>query len=360
MKTFASSLPDGLRRSGEILLFSGSAMAVVTVHDVARRAGVSISTVSRALAAPERVAPATRMRVLAAVGELGYRPNRAASGLRRGRTGAVGLLVPDIENPYFTAVTKGVGAEARARGCGLFAVDTAEHPDLEAEELRTLVAQTDGVLLASPRADDAEIRSVAAGVPCVLMNRRITVDAAGGPEIPSVTADERQGTWAAVEHLHALGHRKIAFVGGPRRSWSQVRRAAGMRRAVEIFGDIEYTELGPYRPEVEGGYSAADVAYASGATAVLAFNDLVGAGLLLRLYERGIGVPGEISLVSFDDTYVARLAAPQLTSVGPDLHAMGSAALDLLLAIIRGKEHTGQVEVTPVLSVRGSTGPVAP
>lgn len=332
-------------------------MSAVTVREVARRAGVSISTVSRALAAPDRVADATRERVVAAVAELGYRPNRAASGLRGGRTGTVGLMVPDIENPYFASVTKGVGARARAQGYGLFVVDTAEHPELEAEELRTLVAQTDGVLLASPRTDDALIRSIAANVPCVLMNRRIALSPTdSGPEIPSVTTDESRGTRQAVEHLYALGHRRIAFVGGPERSWSQARRSAGVREAVATFSDIEYIELGPYRPHVDGGYSAADVAYASGASAVLAFNDLVGTGLLSRWHERGISVPGDVSVVAFDDTYVARLAAPRLSSVGPDLHAMGAAAIDLLLAIVRGGEHPEHIEVHPALSVRGSTG----
>lgn len=334
-------------------------MGTVTVRDVARRAGVSISTVSRALAAPERVALTTRERVIAAVSELGYRPNRAASGLRGGRTGTVGLMVPDIENPYFASVTKGVGARARAQGYSLFVVDTAEHPELEAEEVRTLAAQTDGVLLASPRTDDALIRTVAASRPCVLLNRRITLSPTGtGPEIASVTADETRGTRQAIEHLYALGHRRIAFVGGPERSWSQARRAAGIRAAVEAVGGIEYTELGPYRPQVDGGYSAADVAYASGATAVLAFNDLVATGLLSRWHERGIGVPGDISVVAFDDTYVTRLAAPRLSSVGPDLHQMGAAAIDLLLAMIRGDEPSSQVELRPALSVRGSTGPV--
>ena len=334
-------------------------MATVTVRDVARRAGVSISTVSRALAAPDRVAGGTRERVLAAVTELGYRPNRAASGLRGGRTGTVGLMVPDIENPYFASVTKGVGARARAQGYGLFVVDTAEHPELEAEELRTLVAQTDGVLLASPRTDDSLIRSIAASGPCVLMNRRITLSSSGtGPEIASVTADETRGTRQAIEHLYALGHRRIAFVGGPERSWSLARRGAGVREAVEAVGDIQYTELGPYRPHVDGGYSAADVAFASGATAVLAFNDLVATGLLSRWHERGISVPGDVSVVAFDDTYVTRLAAPRLSSVGPDLHAMGAAAIDLLLAIVRSSEHPSHVELHPALSVRGSTGPV--
>lgn len=334
-------------------------MGTVTVHDVARRAGVSISTVSRALAAPDRVAGGTRERVLAAVTELGYRPNRAASGLRGGRTSTVGLVVPDIENPYFAAVAKGVGARARAQGYGVFLVDSSGHPELEAEELLTLVGQTDGVLLASPGTDDSLIRSLGASGPCVLMNRRITLSSRGtGPEIPSVTADETRGTRQAIDHLYALGHRRIAFVGGPERSWSQARRAAGVRQAIEAVGDIQYTELGPYRPHEDGGYSAADVAFASGATAVLAFNDLVATGLLSRWHERGISVPGDVSVVAFDDTYVTRLAAPRLSSVGPDLHAMGAAAIDLLLAIVRNGDHPSHVELHPVLSVRGSTGPV--
>uniref|UniRef100_UPI000566A884 LacI family DNA-binding transcriptional regulator n=1 Tax=Promicromonospora kroppenstedtii TaxID=440482 RepID=UPI000566A884 len=141
---------------------------MVTVHDVARAAGVSISTVSRALTAPERVAAATRDRVTRIAAELGYRPNLAASGLRMGRTHAVGLLVPDLENPYFASVTKSVQARARAEGYEVFVADTDEDADVEPELIGALAARTDGLLLASPRSGEAELRAALDGLTAVL------------------------------------------------------------------------------------------------------------------------------------------------------------------------------------------------
>ncbi|WP_369370800.1 LacI family DNA-binding transcriptional regulator [Promicromonospora sp. Populi] len=146
---------------------------MVTVHDVARAAGVSISTVSRALAAPERVAAETRERVTRVATELGYRPNHAASGLRMGRTHAVGLVVPDLENPYFASVTKGVQARARAEGYEVFVADTDEDADAEPELIGALAARTDGLIVASPRSGEAELRAALVGVTAVLANREL-------------------------------------------------------------------------------------------------------------------------------------------------------------------------------------------
>ncbi|GII98337.1 LacI family transcriptional regulator [Sediminihabitans luteus] len=323
---------------------------MVTVHDVARVAGVSISTVSRALAAPERVAAATRARVQAAADALGYVPNRAASGLRAGRTSAVGLVVPDLENPYFASVTKGVQARARAAGLAVFVVDAEEDPHLEADLVASLAPQTDGLLLCSPRQDDAAVRDAAGRARVVLVNREV----AG---VPSVCTDHARGTELAIEHLRALGHARVAVVGGPERSWSQERRADGVRRAVERFDDLDVVELGAYRPHVDGGYSAADAAVATGATAVLAFNDLQALGLVRRLAGRGIRVPDDVSVVGCDDTFVAGLAATPLTTVRTDLRGMGATAVDLLADLLRpGNEPEAPRVVLPAeLVVRAST-----
>ena len=134
---------------------------MVTVHDVAARSGVSIATVSRTLRQPHRVSEDTRDRVLAAVRELDYRPNRAASSLRRGRTGVIALLVPDIENPYFASLTRGAQAAARQRGYGLVVVDTAERAEIEAEEISALRSQIDGLILASSRLPDDRLAEIA-------------------------------------------------------------------------------------------------------------------------------------------------------------------------------------------------------
>lgn len=324
---------------------------MVTVHDVARAAGVSISTVSRALATPDRVAGATRDRVTAAARELGYRPNRAASVLRAGRTGAFGLVVPDLANPYFAAVAKGAQARARQRGLGLFVVDTDEDTELEAEAIAHLAPQTDGILLCSPRAVDGALAALS-GRPVVLVNQHVD-------GVASVVTDQAGGMLRAVEHLRALGHRRVAYVGGPRSSWSDGRRREGLRRAVERFDDVELVELGDFRPQVVGGHAAADLVLASGATAVVTFNDLVAVGLVARLRARGLQVPRDLSVVGCDDSYVASLVDPPLTTLRADLGEVGRRAVDHL-AGVAGPDAGAPADVPPLdveLVVRDSTAP---
>ncbi|MEU4387158.1 LacI family DNA-binding transcriptional regulator [Promicromonospora sp. NPDC023805] len=330
---------------------------MVTVHDVARAAGVSISTVSRALASPERVAAETRDRVTRIATELGYRPNQAASGLRMGRTHAVGLLVPDLENPYFATVTKAVQARARAEGYEVFVADSDEDPDVEAELIGALAARTDGLVLASPRSGDAELRAALVGVTAVLASRELT----GGsdpetPEVPCVSVDDADGVAQVLGHLYALGHRKVGVAAGPPSSWSGSRRVAGLKAAAEQR-DVELVELGTFQPYFAGGTQAADYALASGVTAVVAFNDLMALGILDRLRHRGVDVPGEMSVVGFDDVQLATLVSPALTTVHAPLARLGRRAVDLLLARLRGG--TSVSSQLPVeLTIRGSTGPV--
>ncbi len=328
---------------------------MVTVHDVAALSGVSIATVSRTLRAPHRVSEQTRDRVLAAVHELGYQPNRAASGLRGGRTGVIGLVVPDIENPYFSSLTKGAQASSRERGYGLVVVDTTERADVESAEVQAVRPQIDGIILASSRLPDEQLAQIAATTTCVLVNRDLGPDA---PATPTVTIDERAGARAAVGHLHDLGHRRIAYIGGPARSWSQARRSAAIRDAAQAHADIDLIELSGYAPDAEGGRQAADAALVGRPTAVIAYNDLVALGLLARWTELGVRVPDDVSLLGFDNTYVAQLSFPPLTSVGVDLREFGETAVGLLLDRIAGSATDAadlNHELEPKLVARAST-----
>ncbi|MBD8079393.1 substrate-binding domain-containing protein [Cellulosimicrobium arenosum] len=319
---------------------------MVTARDVAREIGVSVSTVSRALAEPDRVATETRDRVVAAASRLGYRPNRAASGLRAGRTGALGLVVPDLENPYFASITKGVQARARRTGHAVFVVDAGEDPVLEPELVAGLRSQTDGLVLCSPRAVVADLEA-ARDAPVVLVNLRID-------DVPSVSTDDTRGVVLAVEHLRALGHRRVAYVGGPERSWSDGRRRAGLELAQSRCPDVETVALGAFRPRVEGGRAAADLVVASGATAVLAYNDLVALGLVARLRERGVSVPEDLSVVGFDDTFVATLSSPPLTTVRTDLAQLGARAVDRLLAALDARRPTRSTRASDDHAVDGT------
>ncbi|WP_454851112.1 LacI family DNA-binding transcriptional regulator [Promicromonospora soli] len=329
---------------------------MVTVHDVARAAGVSISTVSRALASPERVAAETRDRVTRVATELGYRPNHAASGLRRGRTHAVGLLVPDLENPYFATVTKAVQARARAEGYEVFVADSDEDADVEAELIDALATRTDGLLVISPRSGEAELRAALVGVTAVLANRELPADTGSEtPSVPSVCVDDADGAAQVLGHLYALGHRTVGIAAGPTSSWSGGRRVAGLFAAAERW-DVELVELGTFQPYFAGGIQAADYAVASGATAVVAFNDLMALGILDRLRHRGVDVPGEMSVVGFDDVQLATLVSPALTTVRAPLARLGRRAVDLLLARLRGGTPTG-TQLPVELTIRGSSGP---
>ena len=200
-----------------------------TIRDVASAAGVSQSTVSRALSMPELVNPATRARVLEAAGRLGYQPNRAARGLITGRTGNLGLIVPDLSNPFFSSVVKGVQAAARGADYSVFIADTDEEASAEVELLRALTKQVDGIVLCSPRSPDDELARVGVDSSVVLMNRRIEGR-------PSVTVDNADGMRQAVEHLSALGHERIAYVAGPRTSWSNGERERGLHQSAEATG----------------------------------------------------------------------------------------------------------------------------
>ncbi|MFD6445126.1 LacI family DNA-binding transcriptional regulator [Promicromonospora sp. NPDC060204] len=344
---------------------------MVTVHDVARAAGVSISTVSRALTAPERVAAATRDRVTRAAAELGYRPNVAASGLRMGRTHAVGLLVPDLENPYFASVTKSVQARARAEGYEVFVADSDEDPDVEPELIGALAARTDGLIVASPRSGEAELSAALVGLTAVLASRELPEaaasagaaegagsegDGAAEARIPSVAVDDADGAAQVLGHLHALGHRSVGVAAGPPSSWSGRRRLAGLVDAAARW-DLDLVRLGTFQPYFAGGTRAADHAVASGVTAVVAFNDLMALGILSRLRERGVDVPGRMSVVGFDDVQLATLVSPALTTVRAPLARLGRRAVDLLLARLRGGDPPAGVQLPVELMIRGSSGP---
>ncbi|MFF1399967.1 LacI family DNA-binding transcriptional regulator [Streptomyces sp. NPDC058287] len=323
----------------------------VGAEDVAAQAGVSPSTVSRCFASPHQVRPETRARVLVAAERLGYRPSRIARSLALGRTGTLGLIVPDIANPFFAVIAKAVQARARRKDYAVFLADTDEHPDDEYELALTLARQVDGLLLVSPRMDEDRLAEVVRQVPSVAVNRSV-------PGVPSVVAPSEDGLRQAVAHLHALGHRHLALILGARNSWSSEQRGHAVRHAAEQL-ELKVTEFGPHEPKFHTGAQVADLALAAGATAVVAHNDLMALGVLARLAERGVRVPDDVSVVGADDTLLATAAAPALTSVRIPLATLGERAVDLMLRRLDDPDSTPHQSVlTSELIVRRSTGPV--
>jgi LacI family transcriptional regulator, galactose operon repressor len=324
----------------------------VTIKDVARVAGVSPATVSRALSTPELVQIGTRERVQRAAADLGYEPNRAARGLITGRTGNLGLIVPDLANPFFPSVVKGIQARAREADYAVFLADSDEDPAAEADLVRALGKQVDGLILCSPRMTEADLRSVAGQAPMIMLNRRV-------PRIPAVTFDNLGGMRQAVAHLTALGHRRIAWIGGPRGSWSG-RDRTRVLRAVTAAQGVELVELGHVRPRFAGGVAAADLVVAADVTAVIAYNDVVALGLLSRFNARDIAVPGRLSVVGIDGIAMSEMVHPSLTTIDLDTELSGRAGVDLLLHLLANPEQAKSTrrELETHLVVRGSTGPV--
>ncbi|MFL4478967.1 LacI family DNA-binding transcriptional regulator [Paeniglutamicibacter sp. ORCA_105] len=322
----------------------------VTVRDIARIAGVSISTVSRALSSPEMVNAATRARVQETARKLGYTPNLNARNLISGRSGAIGLVVPDLENPFFGSMAKGVQARARAAGYAVFIADTDEDASVETEIIRGLSHQVDGVIVCSARGTDASIQQLAKEMPLVLVNRRV-------PEVPSITFDHAESFRSIMGHLMALGHRRIAYAGGPQASWANLQRERSFAAAGQEFPELELVELGNFQPVFTGGIHAGDLAIASGATAVIAFNDLVAVGLMDRLRHRGLSVPGDISVTGFDNVPVSTLVWPTLTTVDFPRVQMGRTSVDALLEALQGTPRKSECHEVPFeLMVRESTG----
>ena len=324
----------------------------ITIHDVARLSGVSVATVSRAFGRPASVRLETREAILRAAEQVGYRPNRAARGLMTGKTGNVGVIVPDLANPFFPSVLKGVQARAREADYACFLADSGEDPCVELELIRDMANQVDGVVLCSSRMSRADLASVTRLTTVVLMNRR---EAA----IPAVLMDSADGARQAIDHLAALGHRRIAFLAGPRSSWSNRERQRGLRAAAKATG-VEITELGPFAPQFADGQRAADDVASADVTAVLAYNDLMALGVISRLSDHGISTPGDISVVGFDDIPVASMCTPSLTTVSMPTEASGRRAVELLLEQLSGADPvnpTPQRRLPTQLVIRASSGP---
>ncbi|MEU8248571.1 LacI family DNA-binding transcriptional regulator [Nonomuraea sp. NPDC048916] len=317
----------------------------VTIRDVARASGVHVSTVSRAFSAPHLVNPETRVRVLAVADDLGYRPNRAARALTTGRTHNLGLIVADIANPFFPPLIKAAQAQARLRDYHVFVADTDEDPKVEEELIQTLTKQVDGVLLCSPRLTNRTIERLRQEVPFVLVNRRVK-------GMATVLMDVGRGARLAVEHLTGLGHRRLALVTGPSGSWTSKE----MQEAAAAMSEVDVAFLGPNPPTEQGGRAAAAEVIASGATGVLAYNDLVAIGLIEGLAERGVDVPGDISVIGVDDIVAGRLGRPKLTTIAMPTATAGRIAVDMLLQSVDSEVATGVTMLETALIVRESTG----
>ncbi|MGN7210545.1 MULTISPECIES: DUF6807 family protein [Brachybacterium] len=328
-----------------------------TITQVAEAAGVSRATVSRVLNQHPSVDPGIGARVREAAQRLQYRPNVTARNLSTGRTRTIALIIPDLGNPMFQSLLRGISRAAEADGYSVLVAE-AGSPDTEAGLARDARRQCDAIMLVSPRMDDLSLEEVLdqAG-PVVVLNRRPL-----NPRTGVVAIDYASGMHQLVEHLRELGHRDLVYVAGPPRSAAHRERLAALHSLTGADPSLTLQVL-PGGATMSAGYEAAEAVLASQATAALAFNDLVAFGLQSRLNEFGVNVPGDISVAGFDGIELSRFAVPRLTSVGQEQLDAGSVAWSLLhqrLDDAEGKAGSGVTVLEPLLQVGDSTGRVPP
>ncbi|MFI9007585.1 LacI family DNA-binding transcriptional regulator [Actinosynnema sp. NPDC053489] len=337
-------------------------MSSVSIRDVATRAKVSVGTVSNVLNRPEVVAPATRDRVMGAIEELGFVRNDAARQLRSGTPRAIGLVVLDVGNPFFTDVARGVEDTASEAGHAVILCNSDESPRREARHVELLAEQrVHGVLITPVDADLAAVRRLRdRGMSVVLLDHPTT-----DPDLCAVAVDDRAGGELAVTHLLAEGYERIVMVNGPARIHQARQRHEGAVDAVRKAGRDEgvLEELRVPALNVASGQRAAEqlLARATRPDAVFCANDLLALGVLQVLVRAGVRVPEDVAIVGYDDIDFAAAAAVPLTSVRQPRQLIGRTAAELVIAeTMTPDEHRHRhVLFAPELVVRESSRRVA-
>jgi len=320
-----------------------------TIYDIAKVAGVNPSTVSRALSKPGRVSAKTQKLIEDAAAQLNYQVNPFARALPTGRTNTFGLIVADITNPTFFNIIRSAQTIGSQRDYTLVLAESAESAATELTAARRMLTTADGLILASPRMDDNDILALSRGKPVVVINREVE-------GVPCVIPDVRKGIGEAVRSLAGNGHQKVAFVAGPARSWMSARRWESVQAACE-WSHLEAVRVESIKPTVDGGREVARDVLATGATAVLTYNDLLAIGLMQEMQAGGIMVPDQISIVGFDDIFGADFTTPPLTTVRSPLGECGSGAATWLLDVLNGNgEPAGTLRMETELVLRGSSG----
>jgi LacI family transcriptional regulator len=336
--------------------------APVTIRDVARVAKVHPGTVSRALNADTRalVNEETAERVMRAAEELGYRPNPIARGLKTNRSYTIGVLIPDITNPLFPPILRGIEDRLDDAGYTPLIVNTDNDAQREHTHLEAMLArQVDGVISATARLDRELLGDVtAAGTPLVLVNRSLE-----DGSVPSVAVDDREGIRLAVEHIAGLGHKRIGHVSGPQNTSTGHRRYLGFVEAMHSagleVGDAQ-VRLSNWFTEAEGARVCAELLDAAGdLTAIIAANDLLAIGCYDTIEARGLRCPDDISIVGFNDMPFVDRLRPPLSTVRIPHREIGSVAAELMLERLADESQSArEILLEPTLVVRGST--VAP
>lgn len=328
---------------------------ITTIKDIARLAGVSITTVSKVMNGKDHdIGEATKKRVLELVERYDYRPNALASGLITKKTGTIGLLVPDITNSFFSEVIWSAENAARREGFNVILCNTDDDERNELEYLSVLrKKRVDGIVFISTVLSDHQglLDLADKGMPLVVVDRPVR-----HAQIMAVQLDNEAGGYAATRHLIAHGHRKIGCITGPLRNRGARDRYNGYLKAIREAG-IDFAQRlifeGDYR--IQGGERGAHALLQEGVSALFACNDMMAYGVYRAARELGLEIPRSLSVVGYDDIYTSALLSPPLTSVKQPASEIGATAAAMLIGQING---TGNPErkpaFEPVLSVRSS------
>ena len=323
------------------------------IKEIAARAGVSIATVSHAFRNPARVSDATRKKVLEAADAIGYTPNRLAVSLRTARSGNIVVIIPDISASHNSKIIRAIERIAREHGYSVLLGDTQGSPEREREfATMTRSRQADGIILMSQRLPFDPERE---DLPPLVNGCEYT----GNPDIPFVSVDDEKAAFDATGHLLALGHRRIAAVTGHMESTSSRRRLRGFQNALKSAG-LECPEervfFGSYAIE-DGQPAAAHIlGLEQRPTAIFCFSDEMALGCIHELKQNGVDVPGDMSVIGFDNIPIAQYCSPTLTTIAQPTDRIGSTCARLLFDLIQGKYPEEPISVLPhELLVREST-----
>jgi len=327
----------------------------VTIADVARESGVSMQTVSRVINEKGEVSPETRQRVLLAIEQLGYRPNSLARGLALNKTLALGLIVPDITNPFFPEIVQGAEEVALEHGYTIVLGNTNESAEREMNVLRTFEEhRVDGLILCGSRLSEEQLLPLLVQHNAVvLINRQVTLN-----NVSMVRVDYAQGTNMAISHLLDQGRQRIGFLAGPSTSHSHHMRLQAFIQTLQEH-EIPYdpTSIFLCAPTTQGGYLTAReiLPLCPDLDGLLCYNDLVAIGVLQVCAELGIAVPENLAVIGYDDIQSAHLVTPALTTVGISKPLLGAKATELLLRRLAGDQQGVDLALPSQLIVRAST-----
>ncbi|WP_307364560.1 LacI family DNA-binding transcriptional regulator [Microbacterium murale] len=320
------------------------ANARASLVDVARTLGVAPSTVSRAFNHPQLLKPETVAAVHAEAERLGYVPNRHARALITGRTGAVGLIVPDITNPFFPKLARAAQRAGEQHGLAMFIAETNYDPEQERRQIATMAPQAEGVIVASSRLPHDELTLIAERTRLVLIN----TDA---PGLSRVLISARDALRAGVDHLVAHGARRLCYVGGPARSWAESERRATVEAAVAAYR-LPLVQLRDESGTYNEARALAERVVDAEADAVIAYDDVVAHGVLDGLYVRGVRVPQDVALLGCDDALPIQTHPRMSTIRFPSAEAVRAA---MALVVADGDLVDKRIEVHGVLEMRETT-----